>query len=245
MRIAIMQPTYLPWIGYFDLMDQVDLFVMFDNVQFAKRSWQQRNRIKTPKGLEWLTVPVFVRGRFNQTIQEVAISEPDFWKSHMRAIELNYRRSQYFNNYFPILFSIFEAGHPWCYLVDLNIKLIEWLSECLCIQTRCVRASALGVEGKRSELLASIAEKLGATEYLSSIGSFPYLIQESQEFFNRGIKIFFHNYMHPTYRQLFPPFVAYASAVDIVFNEGPKAIEIIRSGRGRPYSLEDVANQLL
>jgi len=245
MKIAIMQPTYLPWMGYFDLMDQVDLFVLLDNVQFAKRSWQQRNKIKTPNGLEWLIVPVIVHGRFNQTIQEVEISKVDFWKSHARAIELNYRRAQYFDNYFPILFSIFETGHPWRYLADLNIKLIEWLSGCLGVQIRCVRASELGVEGKRSGLLASIAEKLGATEYLSPIGSALYLIQESQEFLNRDIKIFFHNYTHPTYRQLFPPFVAYASVVDLLFNEGPQALGIIRSGRGRPYSLDDVANQPL
>src|SRR5580704_12957199 len=104
-KVAISQPTYLPWLGYFDLIDQVDVFVLLDNVQFEKQSWQQRNRIKTPTGLQWLTVPVIFRGRFGQLIKDVEIREAEFWRNHLRAIELNYRRARFFHQYFEELSS--------------------------------------------------------------------------------------------------------------------------------------------
>lgn len=240
MRIAIMQPTYLPWLGYFDIMDQVELFVFLDNVQFVKQSWHVRNRIKTPKGLEWLTVPVILHGRFGQLINEAEIRMADFWKKHVRAIEVNYRRAPYFQDYFSDLLSVFEQGKPWIHLVDLNITLITWLSGVLGVKNRSLRSSHLEVEGKRSTLIATICQSLEATEYLSPIGSAAYLLDEIQEFANRGIKVFLHNYQHPTYHQLFSPFVPFASVIDLVFNEGPRSMEIIRSGRGSAYLPEDV-----
>jgi hypothetical protein len=95
MKIATSQPTYLPWLGYFDLIDQVYTFVFLDNVRFEKQSWQQRNRIKTPAGLQWLTVPVLFRGRFGQLINEVEIRDIEFSRNHLRAIELNYRAHRF------------------------------------------------------------------------------------------------------------------------------------------------------
>src|SRR5216684_6490113 len=109
-KVAISQPTYLPWLGYFDLMDQVDVFVLLDDVQFEKQSWQQRNRIKTPVGLQWLTVPVIFKGRFGQLIKDVEIRDPDFWRNHFRAIELNYRRSPFFDHYAEELRSCLMCG---------------------------------------------------------------------------------------------------------------------------------------
>ena len=109
MKIAISQPTYLPWIGYLDLIDQVETFVLLDNVQFERQSWQHRNRIKTPSGLHWLTVPVLFRGRFGQLINEVEIRDIEFWRNHLRAIELNYRRAPFFADYFDEL-SVSDSG---------------------------------------------------------------------------------------------------------------------------------------
>jgi hypothetical protein len=239
-----MQPTYLPWLGYFDLMDQVDIFIFLDNVQFAKRSWQQRNRIKTPRGLEWLTVPVIVRGRYHQLIKEVEISDVDFWKKHVRAIELNYSRAPYFEDFFPELLSIFENGKPWKSLLELNTELIKWLTKVIGIKTPVVRASSLGVVGKRTSLLAAICQSIGATRYISPIGSAGYLLGEIQEFTHKNIEVFFHHYTHPTYNQLFPPFLPFASVIDLVFNEGPKSLEIIQSGRGLPYSPEEICDKM-
>lgn len=243
MKVAIMQPTYLPWVGYFDLIDTADLFVFLDNVQFAKRSWQQRNRLKTPKGLEWLTVPVTVAGSYHQTIVEAKIAEADFGKKHLRTIELNYKRARYFERYFPALTEIYESfGAAESSLAALNQRLIVWLCESLGIAERFVSASALGIEGTKSGLLAEICRAVKADEYLSVMGSFDYLSQaeEYAEFSSRDISVFFHNYEHPEYSQLYSPFAPFASAIDILFNEGEQAIEIIRSGRKQLLSYDEV-----
>jgi len=234
MKIAINQPTYLPWMGYFDLIDQVDLFVILDNVQFEKQSWQQRNRIKTAAGLQWLTVPVKFRGRFGQLIGDVEIRDSSFWCNHVRAIELAYRRAPYFDRYFSQLKSILEkqaAGR----LVELNLGLLRWLLDVLEIRTPLKLASGLGQGGKRTELLANICDTVGATEYLSPLGSASYLLSEQDILRHCGIGILFQNYAHPEYRQLFPPFEPFASVLDLLFNEGDRALQILRSGRRAAY----------
>jgi hypothetical protein len=244
MRIAITQPTYLPWLGYFDLIDQVDTFVILDTVQFEKQSWQQRNRIKTPTGLIWLTVPVEFRGLLGQKIQEVEIREPAFGRKHLRGIEVNYGRAPFFGNYFPQISSILQDCRPGTLLVDLNLRLLSWFLEILGIGTPVVRASSLGQDGKRTELLANICQRLGATQYISPLGSAVYLLDEMCSFRDCGIQVSFQNYTHPEYRQLFLPFLSHASALDLLFNEGERSAEIIRSGRRAVFSPEDVAQQL-
>src|SRR5205823_3408897 len=149
MKIAISQPTYLPWLGYFDLIDQVDAFVLLDSVQFEKQSWQQRNRIKTPTGLQWLTVPVVFRGRLGQRIMEVIIRDPEFPRKHLRAIELNYRRAPFFDRYFPELARILEQHPSGSHLADLNLEIIRWVCAALGIQTTLIRSSELHQDGRR------------------------------------------------------------------------------------------------
>ena len=240
MKVVINQPTYLPWIGYFDLIDQADLFVVLDNVQFVKQSWQQRNRIKTPNGLQWLTVPVEFRGRLGQLLRDVEIRDATFARKHLRAIELAYRRAPYFAAYFRSLAAIIEKR---CMgpLLDLNLELIEWTRSVLGIDTPVVRASDLGLPGKRTELLAAICEHVGGDEYLSPAGSACYLLGEQNILTGRGIEVWFHHYQHPEYRQAFPPFEPYASIVDLIFNQGPDALQILREGRCDNYSLEQMA----
>lgn len=167
MTIAISQPTYLPWLGYFDLIDQSDTFVVLDSVQFEKQSWQQRNRIKTPPGLLWLTVPVVFRGRLEQRIHEVEIRDPGFWQKHVRAIELSYRRAPYFNRYFPQVAEILQSCGPGCLLADLNLRLIRWFCGILGIQTPLLRSSSMNEEGRRSEFLVNVCRSLRADVYLS------------------------------------------------------------------------------
>jgi hypothetical protein len=242
MKIAIAQPTYLPWLGYFDLMDQVDCFVILDSVQFEKQSWQQRNRIKTPSGLQWLTVPVIFRGRLGQRIQEVEIRTADFARKHLRAIELNYRRSPHFDLYFPQLLESLRTDESACLtLVDLNLRLIEWLRGLLGIRTRMARSSDLAEDGRRCELLVNLCRRLQADFYLSPLGSAGYLLEDLGKFSDHGIVVAFHHYEHPQYRQLFLPFCPYASVLDLLFNEGDGAMEIIRSGRKPPLPPERAA----
>lgn len=237
MKVAISQPTYLPWIGYLDLIDQVDLFVILDNVQFAKQTWQQRNRIRTAAGLQWLTVPVKLR--FGQMINEVEIRDATFHLDHLRAIELAYRRAPYFADYFEDLSrKLAEKGSS--RLVDLNVSLLAWIMQALLVKTPLVRASSLGQSGKRTELLANICSELGATKYISPAGSAAYLLAEQEFLTCRGIEVSFHHYEHPVYQQLHQPFTPFASVIDVMFNEGGEALKILRGGRNRCYSVDEM-----
>lgn len=244
MRIAICQPTYLPWLGYFDLMDQVDAFVLLDTVQFEKQSWQQRNRIKTPTGLQWLTVPVVFRGRLEQKIHEVEIRDAEFAGKHLRGIELNYARSRFFPSHFLEISGILQGLDSGAHLASLNLRLISWMVRVLGIRTPLILASALSAGGKRTQMLANICRKLGAIEYISPIGSAEYLLGEIDVMSDAGIETRFHNYTHPTYEQQFPPFLPFASAIDLIFNEGERSMDIIRSGRGTPLAPSEVAARM-
>jgi hypothetical protein len=244
MRVAICQPTYLPWIGYFDLMDQVDTFVLLDTVQFEKQSWQQRNRIKTPTGLQWLTVPIAFRGRFGQKICEVKIRDGNFGRMHLRAIELNYSRGRFFRDFFPDISAILGSIGPGDRLVELNVRLLELFVKVLGIRTPMVLASSLNETGKKTLLLANICRKLGATQYVSPIGSAEYLLAELVVMNEAKIETLFHNYIHPQYEQRFPPFVPFASAIDLIINEGDRSMEIIRSGRHNLLTPDQVSARI-
>ncbi len=242
MKVAICQPTYLPWIGYFDLIDQADVFVLLDDVQFKKRSWQQRNLIKTPTGLQWLTVPIVVGGRSGQLIKDVQIKDVQFWRDHCRTIELNYRRSEGFDSYFdPLVSHLSGTG---ALLVDLNIPLIEWIVDVLGIKTRVIVSSTLRQTGKRTELLANICRTLGATQYISPLGSAAYLLDEQDLMLDQGIDVVFQNFEHPEYRQLFPPFLPFASVIDLIFNQGDRSLEILQSGRRESFIPAQVAARI-
>jgi WbqC-like protein len=241
MKVAISQPTYLPWLGYFDLIDQVDCFILLDTVQFEKRSWQQRNRIKGPTGLEWLSVPVISHGRFSQSIIEVEIHEAGFWRKHLDVVQLNYRHSPFFSCYFPELEETLCQSAAASCLAEVNVGLICWFCRLLGIQTSLRRSSLMGQAGRRSELLVNLIRVLNGSYYLSPLGSAAYLLNDLQQFSSAGIEVGFQNYPHPQYTQQFPPFCPYASVLDLVFNEGPRSLEIIRSGRETPLLPSQVA----
>ena len=245
MRVAIAQPTYLPWSGHFDLIDQVDRHVVLDNVQFEKQSWQQRNRIKGGAGLQWLTVPVEFRGRLGQTIREVQIRDASFARDHLRAIELAYRRAHFFEEYYPALTTHLQSARAGSLLFELNFELLRWFLNTLGIATPLVLASQLPVEGKRTELLAAICRHLGADRYLSPPGSAVYLLNEMGTLSQAGVDVSFQHYVPPEYTQRFPPFVPYASALDLIFNEGPRSLEILRRGRREPFTPDQMAARLV
>jgi hypothetical protein len=244
MKIGIMQPTYLPWIGYFDMMDQVDTFVLLDHVQFSKQSWQQRNRIKTPQGLEWLTVPVDVKGRSRQSIRDVRIHTAQFAKKHVHALEMHYGRAAYRAAVIRELAGLLLREPPWDRLAELNVALIGWLGRALGVLTPVVRSSTLSPRGERTEALVSICEQLGGTHYLATLGSAESLLADLHVFEARGIPVTFHHYVHPTYTQLYPPFVPYASAIDLLCNTGSGALAVVRSGRRPDLSPAEVRRTL-
>ncbi len=228
MIAVIMQPTYLPWIGYFDLMDRADVFVVLDTVQFEKQSWQQRNRIKTGEGrAQWMTVPVIQN--LGQSIHSVKISEREPWeRKHWATIEQNYRRSSYWMSYRDGLATIYSR--PWERLVDLNLAIIRYLVDGFGIQSEIVRSSEMPVSGTRVGLLINICHYVNADVYLSPPGSACY-IEEDNRFAEEGITLEYQKYDHPVYRQLYGDFISHMSAIDLLFNEGHGSLEIIRSGR--------------
>jgi len=227
MRVAIMQPTYLPWSGYFGLMQAVDLFIFLDSVQFAKRSWQQRNQIKTPLGAQWLTVPVLSKGKQDQLITSVEINlDSGFPSDHQKAIEIHYRKTKYYETYAPRLFAWLAS--PSRKLVDITMGLILEIKDFLGIPTRTLRASQLGSLGAKAELLASLCREVRASEYISPPGSKEYLA-ESDAFEKSGIQIKYFDFRHPQYPQLYGPFLPFMSSIDLIFNCGPESTEIIRA----------------
>lgn len=235
MRVVIMQPTYLPWMGYFDLMDQADRFVILDTVQFVRQSWQQRNRVKTSSGAHWLTVPVM--REFAQTIAAVRVNNATDWaRAHWRTLEQNYRRAPFWGSFAGGIKELFCVKREW--LWEGNFALIEFLREAMGITTPLVRASTIQATGRREALLVNTCRQLDATDYLSPLGSVAYLHDEAP-FAAEKIRVEFQHYEHPEYRQLYPPFVSHLSALDLLLNEGDGALEILRSGRRAAYSMAE------
>jgi hypothetical protein len=227
--VAIMQPTYLPWIGYFSLIDQVDIFVFLDKVQFDKRSWQQRNRIKTAQGELFLSVPVQTKGKPFQKICDVLLDKTQHYPSkHLKAIENSYSKARYYAEYWSEMVEVFNRDYK--YLSDLNIALIQWFVEKLGIEVTFVKSRNLKSEGTKVELLVRICHEVGAGQYVSPLGSKGY-IDKNNIFRQEKIDLSYQNYTHPEYTQLHKQFVPYMSMVDLLMNEGRKSLEIMRLGK--------------
>ncbi len=228
MRIAVLQPGYLPWLGFFDQELSVDLFVLYDDVQYDRRRWRNRNRLKTPTGPGWLTVPVEQKGKYDQIIRDVKIDNTRPWrKKHLGAVATYYRKAPYFEKLFPQLEEIISKD--WEYLWELDLALIEWLNRVIEIGTPVRMASELGVPGLKSERLLNICRKLGADQYYTGAAARHYL--DLRQFEDAGIEVYFQEYEHPVYPQLYGPFVSHLSVLDLLMVAGPAAKEIIESGR--------------
>ncbi len=243
MRCMISQPTFLPWLGWFDLADYADLLILLDTVQFDKRSWQQRNRIRTARGLEYVTVPVRTSGRRHQAIYEVEMSDPDFENRLLRTLRANYAHAPHFK---PVM-SDLESDLPGLIatgrLAALNEGLIRILARWLGIETPMCRATEIGVGGRRGEHLALLCEAVGATEYLSTSGAEDYLREDATHFDTRGIMITLHEYVHPEYQQLRSPFFSHASALDLVMMEGPDSGMVMRGAERRFRPLDQMGER--
>jgi hypothetical protein len=235
--IAIAQPTFLPWSGWFDLADQVDLLILLDDVAFSKQSWQQRNRIRTPEGLSYLSVPVHSAGRLGQRICDTEIVGTKFVQKTLRTVAQNYQRAEHFDRYYPEFCAIFQKSAASESLSGLNCGLIDWLAAQLGVATPRVRSSQLSIGGKRGGHVAMLCEHVGAKTYISPPGAADYLTEDRAEFDRRSISVALHVYEHPEYRQCFQPFEAFASALDLLLNEGDRAGDILRSGRRPPHKL--------
>lgn len=230
MIVAIHQPQYLPWLGYFDKIDQADIFVLLDCVQYKKNEWQNRNRLKTPSGLSWITVPVLLSKGHTQLISEIQIDNTKTWQeNHWKTFQSFYNKSPHFSEYKNFFEEIYNEK-KYESLSTLNEDIIFYIVETLGIKTKIIRSSELGrIEGQKTELLINICSKLNATYYLSGAGAKVYL--DTCQFKNTNIQLKFQEYSHPEYSQLFGKFEPYLSVIDLLFNCGGVSLEIIRSGR--------------
>lgn len=223
MIVAIHQPQYLPWLGYFYKMDQADVFCYLDNVQYKKNEWQNRNRIKTAQGWQWLTVPVHYR--FGQKINEIAIDNAGPWaRRHLQALISNYGKTPFFNNFIDILRKIYFNN--WNLLGDLNMAVTEALKRALGVTTKTVVVSPLNPSEEPTQRLVDICRSLGGDTYLSGPDGAKYM--DLERFRTSGIKVVFTQFNHPVYPQNFNAFIPNLSAVDLLFNCGPQSLGILR-----------------
>ena len=223
-----MQPTFIPWIGYFAMIERVERFVFLDSVQFAKRSWQQRNQIKGASGVNWITVPVITKGLKDQLIKDVKINEfSKFLNKFKNTLKTYYGKTKYFKDFNDLINSNVEKSNG--SLSEMNINIIVAVSKILGIKTEFSKSSDLNLNGNKAELLANICQYYKAKNYISALGSKGY-ISESNAFEKRDIEVFYHEYNHPEYLQIFGDFVPFMSILDLLFNEGENSYTIIKKG---------------
>ncbi|NQW12293.1 MAG: WbqC family protein [Alphaproteobacteria bacterium] len=229
--IAVMQPTFLPWIGYFDLIDRVDRFVYLDTVEFSKQSWQQRNRIKTANGPMWLSLPVQASKTEHTTVADATVGPVDAVRKWRATLAQAYAKAAAVELELGWIDTWLADLEPGRSLAATNIDFIERACERLGIDTPRVRASALGDADDRIERLVALCRELDADTYLSPPGAANYLRDGVAAFRAAGVALMFQAYEHPTYPQGHGAFQSHASVIDLLLNTGSAAGSILRSGR--------------
>jgi hypothetical protein len=224
MRVVILQPGYLPWLGFFDQMYKSDVFVIYDDVQYDKHGWRNRNRIKTAQGTQWLTVPILTKGKDRPLVKDVLINSKMEWRqTHLRSIKQNYSRAAFFDTYFEMFENIYAK--EWKYLIDVDMAFIFALMEKLGLTRRIEFSSSLGISGDETQRLVDICLHFRATDYLTGDAAKDYL--DEPLFSQNGIRLCYHDYQHPVYPQLYGEFIPYLSVVDLLFNHGGESLGLL------------------
>ena len=218
MKCAAHQPAFIPWLGFFEKASKVDVFVLLDNVKFTNRDFINRNKIRTPDGWMWLTVPVS-KGSWKKIIAEVKIVE-NKWRSKMvKSIQRNYGRAKFFESYFEIIKRLLSWKNG--YLLQVNLSFLKWLFDEMKVSCDVVLQSCLELSDlKASEMLVEITKQVGCDTYLSGQGALNYL--KPRIFEEEGIKVEWQNFIHPIYPQVFTPFIENMSILDGLLNMGEK-----------------------
>lgn len=226
-KIAILQSNYIPWKGYFDLINMVDEFVLYDDMQYTRRDWRNRNKIKTSQGLKWLSIPVEVKGKYFQKINETLVSDKSWSVTHWQTIKQFYSKTPFFKDYKDI-FEDFYMNNQEERLSLINARLIELVNTILGIQTKITWSSDYElVEGQTAKLLR-ICQQAGADVYLSGPAAKEYFDVALAE--KMGIQVEWMDYSgYPEYHQLHPPFEHGVTVLDLIFNEGKNAKYFMKS----------------
>lgn len=221
-RIAVVQSSYIPWKGYFDLINRVDEFILYDDLQYTRSDWRNRNRLKTPQGASWLTIPVKVKGRYRQKIRDTVVSDPRWSDRHWKAIRFNYARAPYFEAMGPLLHDLYTECRDETHLSAINHNFLQAIANVLGIKTRISWSMDYDLVDGRNERLVDLCRQAGASEYLSGPAAKTYL--DETLFSRQGIRVCWMDYRgYQEYRQLFcPPFIHEVSIIDLIMNEGPE-----------------------
>ena len=231
MRVTILQPSYLPWLGFFEQMSRSDKFVLLDDVQYTRRDWRNRNKVRVKEGWVWLTVPVQQKSRFSQSLLETRIDNSVSWRrKHLETLRQHYCKAPFFEKYFPRCQQVYEKD--WTFLFDLCLETIQFLKEEMGIETPLLRSSEMKPGGEKTERLVSICRELGATHYLSGESGSNYIAEE--DFSSQGIALEYQNYEHPVYPQRYTGFVPHLSAIDLLFNCGEQSLGILKQDETEP-----------
>lgn len=227
MNVVILQPSYIPWRGYFDQIRQADLFIFYDDVQYDKHGWRNRNQIKTAQGKQWLTIPVHSKGATEgMLIKDIRIDWSKPWsRNHLKALTFAYQKAPHFKAFLPLLQTFYDRRDE-C-LADFTIETSILLSRELGIaSTQFLRSSAIpGMTGVKTDRLIQLLKHVGATHYISGPAAREYL--EPEKFDAAGISFEYMNYNYPEYPQLYPPFDPYVTILDLLFMTGRDAIDYL------------------
>jgi len=229
MIVSIMQPAYIPWLGYFDRVLKSDIHIVLDNVAMDKSSktkFTNRNKIRTPNGWSWLTVPLQSVARSDeQVISDLEISPSMNWsEKHWKTIQSNYSRSNYYSDYSDYFENFYQQD--WIHLAPMLQESTRYLLQQLGIQAQQMKSSELWPQSKKADLILELCIKVGATTYLSGPFGRDYL--DEHAFDKAGIELKYHDYVHPAYNQCFEGFESHMSVIDLLFNYGDKSLEILR-----------------
>ena len=226
MRVTIHQPQFLPWLGYLDKIDQADLFIVLDIVQFKKNEWQNRNRIRTAQGWQWITVPVL--HKFGQRINETPINQRVDWQTkHLRAMEMHYGRAAHCDRFLEGLREIYRR--PWERLTELNLAVLRWLLDAFSIKTPLQSASEMSLRDDPTDRLIDICHAVGATHYLAGAGATAYM--DRPRFEASCVRLEIQDFQHPVYAQCYEPFIPGMAAIDLLFTCGDDALQRLRDAR--------------
>jgi len=226
-KIAILQSNYIPWKGYFDLINQVDEFILYDDAQYTRRDWRNRNKIKTPQGLQWLTIPVATKGNYKQKINEIKLSDSNWKITHWKTLQRNYSKAPFFSDYGGIFSSLY-LENSYSYLSEVNEQFIRKINSILGIKTHIRHSSEFILEEDRTDRLLGICQQCNAQVYLSGPAAQEYFdLSKARE---RGIEVEWMSYEgYPEYNQLYPSFEHNVTILDLLFNEGPCAPKFMKS----------------
>lgn len=219
-KVAILQSNYIPWKGYFDIISEVDEFILYDDMQYTRRDWRNRNQIKTPAGLQWLTVPVQVKGKYEQKIKDTLIVKTDWAKDHLKAFYQNYKRAPFFDE----IYNIFEGTYTnkdFTHLSNLNRDLIQIICNYLNIKTKISSSTDYNLVEGKTERLLSLCQQAGASDYISGPAARQYI--DEMIFKKAGVKLHWFDYSgYPEYVQLWGgAFMHNVTILDLLFNCGP------------------------